>query len=103
MFKIPGRDCLGFSYQSNNPDLIHVFHIPQAINKEGKVVGAIVCKMENSKSSPSRAETVRRGYIAMLAVDKTIRRVKIGMSQVENNSLVREGVVVHIAKTVRWL
>jgi ribosomal protein S18 acetylase RimI-like enzyme len=48
------------------------------VNEQGKVVGAIVCKMENSKSSSNRTETVRRGYIAMLAVDKTQRRIKIG-------------------------
>ena len=50
----------------------------QALNANGKVIGAIVCKMENSKSPFGVGDPVRRGYIAMLAVDKSERRAKIG-------------------------
>ena len=38
-----------------------------------KCVGAIVCKLDLHK------KMVRRGYIAMLAVDKDYRRRKIGL------------------------
>ncbi|OQV25136.1 putative N-alpha-acetyltransferase 30 [Hypsibius exemplaris] len=70
------------------PKLCHL-----AVNEEGKVVGAIVCKMENAKNSTFRLETVKRGYIAMLAVDKTIRRVKIGTALVIHSveSLINNG------------
>jgi len=37
-----------------------------------KCVGAIVCKLDMHK------KTVRRGYIAMLAVDENYRKEKIG-------------------------
>ena len=40
---------------------------------EGKCVGAIVCKLDMHK------KMVRRGYIAMLAVDSDYRRRKIGI------------------------
>jgi peptide alpha-N-acetyltransferase len=40
---------------------------------EEKCVGAIVCKLDLHK------KMVRRGYIAMLAVDSEYRRKKIGM------------------------
>lgn len=39
---------------------------------EKKCIGAIVCKLDLHK------KVVRRGYIAMLAVDKDYRRKKIG-------------------------
>jgi peptide alpha-N-acetyltransferase len=39
----------------------------------GKCVGAIVCKLDMHK------KMVRRGYIAMLAVDSDYRRRKIGI------------------------
>lgn len=45
---------------------------------EGRVVGAIVCKMENTKGPMGRNDNIRRGYIAMLAVDNSHRRKKIG-------------------------
>lgn len=38
----------------------------------GKCVGAVVCKLDMHKNM------VRRGYIAMLAVEKEYRRHKIG-------------------------
>ena len=38
-----------------------------------KCVGAIVCKLDMHK------KVVRRGYIAMLAVDKNYRGKKIGL------------------------
>ena len=41
---------------------------------ENKCVGAIVCKLDMHK------KMVRRGYIAMLAVDSEYRRKKIGES-----------------------
>lgn len=46
-------------------------HITQA-QCEGRYVGAIVCKLELHNYN------VRRGYIAMLAVDKNYRKKKIG-------------------------
>lgn len=43
----------------------------QAMNGD-KCVGAIVCKLDMHK------KMVRRGYIAMLAIDSEFRRKKIG-------------------------
>ncbi|XP_013384989.1 N-alpha-acetyltransferase 30-like [Lingula anatina] len=43
---------------------------------EGKCIGAIVCKLDMHK------KMVRRGYIAMLAVDQEYRRKKIGSNLV---------------------
>lgn len=43
---------------------------------ESKCVGAIVCKLDMHKM-------VRRGYIAMLAVDKDYRKLKIGTTLVQ--------------------
>ena len=40
--------------------------------EDGKCIGAIVCKLDLHK------KVVRRGYIAMLAVDKEYRRKGIG-------------------------
>ncbi|GAV03518.1 hypothetical protein RvY_13927 [Ramazzottius varieornatus] len=59
------------------PKLCHL-----ALNADEKVVGAIVCKMENTKSPFGAGDPVRRGYIAMLAVDKSERRAKIGTALV---------------------
>lgn len=44
---------------------------------ESEYVGAIVCKLDIHK------KITRRGYIAMLAVDKSVRRKKIGTSLVK--------------------
>lgn len=52
---------------------------------EGKCVGAIVCKLDMHK------KMVRRGYIAMLAVDSDYRRRKIG------SHLVRKAIKAMIA------
>ena len=50
---------------------IKLVTILQAMDKE-KCVGAIVCKLDMHK------KMVRRGYIAMLAVDSDYRRNNIG-------------------------
>jgi len=44
---------------------------------ESRYVGAIVCKLDIHKKMS------RRGYIAMLAVDKSVRRKKIGSTLVK--------------------
>lgn len=44
---------------------------------EGRCVGAIVCKLDIHR------QNVRRGYIAMLAVDKDYRKLKIGTTLVQ--------------------
>ncbi len=44
---------------------------PQAMHQD-KCVGAIVCKLDVHK------KMVRRGYIAMLAVDENYRKLQIG-------------------------
>lgn len=49
---------------------------------ESKCVGAIVCKLDVHKM-------VRRGYIAMLAVDKDYRKLKIGTTLVQKAIEVR--------------
>lgn len=46
-------------------------------------VGAIVCKLDVHR------QTVRRGYIAMLAVDKDFRKLKIGTNLVQKSIQVR--------------
>ncbi|KAL5463254.1 hypothetical protein EMCRGX_G032134 [Ephydatia muelleri] len=46
---------------------------------EGRYVGAIVCKLELHHYN------VRRGYIAMLAVDKNYRKKKIGSTLVKKS------------------
>ncbi|XP_055338809.1 uncharacterized protein LOC129588546 isoform X2 [Paramacrobiotus metropolitanus] len=54
-----------------------------ALDQNEKIVGTIVCKMENTKGPQiGRNDYIRRGYIAMLAVDKTQRRKKIGTALV---------------------
>nr|CAG4642552.1 EOG090X07BN [Evadne anonyx] len=52
-----------------------------------KCVGAIVCKLDMHK------KTVRRGYIAMLAVDENYRKEKIGSNLVMRAiaAMVRDG------------
>lgn len=52
-----------------------MFFFSKATHK-GKVVGAIVCKLDLHKKS------VRRGYIAMLAVDENFRNRRIGSNLV---------------------
>jgi len=54
---------------------------------ESRYVGAIVCKLDIHK------KISRRGYIAMLAVDKTVRRKKIGSTLVKLavESMVEDG------------
>lgn len=42
---------------------------------EDEYVGAIVCKLDKHKNS------IQRGYIAMLAVNKNLRRRKIGTNK----------------------
>lgn len=42
-----------------------------------KCIGAIVCKLD------AHRQTIRRGYIAMLAVDKDYRKLKIGTTLVQ--------------------
>ncbi|XP_055612807.1 N-alpha-acetyltransferase 30A [Uranotaenia lowii] len=44
---------------------------------EDRCVGAIVCKLDIHR------QTIRRGYIAMLAVDKDYRKLKIGTTLVQ--------------------
>lgn len=44
---------------------------------EDKCVGAIVCKLDIHR------QTIKRGYIAMLAVDKDYRKLKIGTTLVQ--------------------
>lgn len=44
---------------------------------EGRCVGAIVCKLDIHR------QNIRRGYIAMLAVDKDYRKLKIGTTLVQ--------------------
>lgn len=44
---------------------------------ESKCVGAIVCKLDMHR------QTIKRGYIAMLAVDKDYRKLKIGTTLVQ--------------------
>lgn len=44
---------------------------------ESKCVGAIVCKLDIHR------QTIKRGYIAMLAVDKDYRKLKIGTTLVQ--------------------
>lgn len=46
-----------------------------------KCVGAIVCKLDIHR------KVVKRGYIAMLAVDEKYRKKKIGKSEVEYLSI----------------
>lgn len=48
---------------------------PQAMDKE-KCIGAVVCKLDIHK------KMIKRGYIAMLAVDKDYRRKNIGSNLV---------------------
>lgn len=45
---------------------------------ETRCVGAIVCKLDIHR------QTIKRGYIAMLAVDQTYRKLKIGTNLVQN-------------------
>ena len=52
---------------------------------DDRYVGAIVCKLE-----PHHYNT-RRGYIAMLAVDKDYRKRKIGQELVQTPDLVQKG------------
>ena len=52
---------------------------------DDRYVGAIVCKLE-----PHHYNT-RRGYIAMLAVDKDYRKRKIGQELVQTPDIVRKG------------
>ena len=47
----------------------------------GSICGAIVCKLDAHK------KVVRRGYIAMLAVDKQLRKQGIGKELVRSYSL----------------
>lgn len=47
----------------------------KAVSEDGTCVGTIVCKMEGGE------ETVRKGYIAMLAVEENHRRIGIGLSR----------------------
>lgn len=47
-----------------------------ATNNSNKCVGTIVCKLDTHK-------VVKRGYIAMLAVDKDHRKLKIGTTLVQ--------------------
>lgn len=49
-----------------------------------KCIGAIVCKLDVHR------QTIRRGYIAMLAVDKAYRKLKVG------TTLVHKAIEVHI-------
>ena len=49
---------------------------------EGRCVGAIVCKLDIHR------QIVKRGYIAMLAVDKNYRKLKIGTTLVQKAILV---------------
>ncbi|XP_018649256.1 putative n-acetyltransferase mak3 [Schistosoma mansoni] len=48
-----------------------------AVSEDDTCVGTIVCKME------THLENVRRGYIAMLAVEKNHRRIGIGSRLVQ--------------------
>lgn len=50
-----------------------------------KCVGAIVCKLDIHRQS------IKRGYIAMLAVDRDYRKLKIGTKLVQNAIQVRAG------------
>lgn len=54
---------------------------------EGRCVGAIVCKLDIHRN-------IRRGYIAMLAVDKDYRKLKIG------TTLVQKAIQVRIKKVI---
>lgn len=58
-------------YYNNRFSYLGVHAFFQAIF-ESRYVGAIVCKLDLHK------KVSRRGYIAMLAVDETVRRRKIG-------------------------
>ena len=58
---------------------------------EGKCIGAIVCKLDMHRN------VVKRGYIAMLAVDEKYRKKKIG------SSLVRKAIQVLILKQTKLL
>lgn len=49
-----------------------------------KCVGAIVCKLDLHK------KVVRRGYIAMLAVDENYRQEKIGIILINRSSLLED-------------
>lgn len=49
----------------------------------GRIVGAIVCKLDSHDSHTKRAVTTR-GYIAMLAVDQRFRKRRIGSCLVLN-------------------
>lgn len=51
---------------------------------EGKCIGAIVCKLDMHRNN------VKRGYIAMLAVDEKYRKKKIGSRLVQKAIRVRE-------------
>jgi len=53
--------------------MIEVYYLLQAMDGD-KCVGAIVCKLDMHK------KMVRRGYIAMLAIDNDVRRRGIGRS-----------------------
>ena len=53
---------------------------------DGEYVGAIVCKLDLHK------KIVKRGYIAMLAVDSKFRKRKIGSTLVKKaiNAMIRQ-------------
>ena len=53
--------------------MIEIYYLLQAMDGD-KCVGAIVCKLDMHK------KMVRRGYIAMLAIDNDVRRRGIGQS-----------------------
>lgn len=55
---------------------------------ESKCVGAIVCKLDMHKS-------LKRGYIAMLAVDKDYRKMQIGTTLVQKAINVRQPLIAH--------
>lgn len=54
--------------------LINTYHF-QAVHN-GEYVGAVVCKLDIHR------KIIRRGYIAMLAVDRKYRKRKIGSNLV---------------------
>lgn len=61
--------CFGFVIKN-------IYSLLQAMDSS-KCVGAIVCKLDIHR------KVVKRGYIAMLAVDEKYRKKKIGKNKVE--------------------
>ena len=77
MHKYPIRDFLDCSWK-------HISDFQAKVGNE--CVGAIVCKLDYHK------KVVKRGYIAMLAVDSKYRKLKIG------STLVRKAIETMIAE-----